>query len=117
MAPDCGFYAEQRPCLTYAAPGTARASARRPALQRAAARAYRERPTWRADPAERRRGARRSSPQAHEEIYAAVLRRERRMHVVILAASTPPAREPFAGGLESLTWHLVPRAAPTAAST
>ncbi|NHA66439.1 glycosyltransferase [Phycicoccus flavus] len=29
------------------------------------------------------------------------------MHVVILAASRHPVAEPFAGGLESLTWHLV----------
>jgi glycosyltransferase involved in cell wall biosynthesis len=29
------------------------------------------------------------------------------VHVVILAASRHPVAEPFAGGLESLTWHLV----------
>lgn len=29
------------------------------------------------------------------------------MHVVIIAAANHPLREPFAGGLESLTWHLV----------
>ena len=29
------------------------------------------------------------------------------MHVVVLAASKHPVAEPFAGGLESLTWHLV----------
>ncbi len=29
------------------------------------------------------------------------------MHVVIIAASRHPVAEPFAGGLESLTWHLV----------
>jgi glycosyltransferase involved in cell wall biosynthesis len=29
------------------------------------------------------------------------------VHVVILAASRHPIAEPFAGGLESLTWHLV----------
>lgn len=29
------------------------------------------------------------------------------MHVVIIAAANYPLREPFAGGLESLTWHLV----------
>ncbi|MBD3784920.1 MAG: glycosyltransferase [Micrococcales bacterium] len=29
------------------------------------------------------------------------------MHVVILAAARHPVAEPFAGGLESLTWHLV----------
>ena len=28
------------------------------------------------------------------------------MHVVMIAASRFPLREPFAGGLESLTWHL-----------
>jgi glycosyltransferase involved in cell wall biosynthesis len=29
------------------------------------------------------------------------------VHVVVLAASKHPIAEPFAGGLESLTWHLV----------
>ena len=29
------------------------------------------------------------------------------MHVVIIAAASNPLREPFAGGLESLTWELV----------
>ncbi|PKW26560.1 glycosyltransferase [Phycicoccus duodecadis] len=29
------------------------------------------------------------------------------MHIVILAAARHPIAEPFAGGLESLTWHLV----------
>jgi glycosyltransferase involved in cell wall biosynthesis len=29
------------------------------------------------------------------------------VHVVIVAAARYPVREPFAGGLESLTWHLV----------
>lgn len=29
------------------------------------------------------------------------------MHVVIIAAASHPLREPFAGGLESLTWELV----------
>lgn len=28
------------------------------------------------------------------------------MHVVIIASANHPLREPFAGGLESLTWHL-----------
>ena len=32
--------------------------------------------------------------------------RECRMHVVMIAAARFPLREPFAGGLESLTWHL-----------
>ena len=27
------------------------------------------------------------------------------MHVVILAAAKHPLKQPFAGGLESLTWH------------
>ena len=29
------------------------------------------------------------------------------MHVVIIASANHPLREPFAGGLESLTWRLV----------
>ena len=28
------------------------------------------------------------------------------MHVVMIAAARFPLKEPFAGGLESLTWHL-----------
>ena len=28
------------------------------------------------------------------------------MHVVIIASSRHPLRQPFAGGLESLTWAL-----------
>lgn len=68
-APDCGYYAEQRPCLTYATPGT---SSEEPSLAETIRRAYRERPSWRADPEDRRR-ERAMLAAAHEELYAAVL--------------------------------------------
>ncbi len=69
LAPDCGFYAEQRPCLTYATPGT---SSSAPTLAQALQVAYRDRPTWRAEP-EARRQERAMLASAHEELYAAVL--------------------------------------------
>ena len=70
MAPDCGFYGEQRPCLTYAASGPERLST----LTRRSTG-----PT----PTGRRRGltppsapSERIAPaRAHEEIYAEVLKR------------------------------------------
>ncbi len=68
-APDCGFYAEQRPCLTYAA---GPAPVRRASLQQAVLTAYRERPQWRADPAERR-AEREMLAEAHRSIYEQVL--------------------------------------------
>ena len=54
-APDCGFYAEQRPCLTYAGRAGPRAHGQ-PAAGRAA-RPTSSAPHWRADPAARRAGA------------------------------------------------------------
>lgn len=71
IAPDCGFYAEQRPCLTYAADPAPQRSA---SLQRAVRDAYSRRPHWRADPAERRR-ERNELAEAHRVIYADVLAR------------------------------------------
>ena len=72
LAPDCGYYAEQRPCVTYAVPGAGPASRGVPTLSTALRQVYEERPQWRADPfvrqAERRRLA-----DAHEAIYAEVL--------------------------------------------
>ena len=51
------------------------------------------------------------SRASHEQVYAAVLAAAARagcgVRVVILAAAKHPIAEPFAGGLESLTWHLV----------
>jgi hypothetical protein len=69
LAPDCGYYAEQRPCITYATTG--RGSSAR-SLTEALLVAYRERPSWRADP-EARRQERVRLARAHERIYAAVL--------------------------------------------
>jgi glycosyltransferase involved in cell wall biosynthesis len=73
-APDCGYYAEQRPCLSYA---TRRLEDR---LPRSRARplgevlraAHRDRPQWRADPLERHR-ERASIAALHEQVYANVL--------------------------------------------
>jgi hypothetical protein len=70
-APDCGFYAEQRPCLVYAA---GPAHARRASLQQAVLTAYRERPQWRAEPAERR-AEREMLAEAHRGIYEQALAR------------------------------------------
>ena len=105
LAPDCGYYAEQRPCVTYAVPGTATRNLEVPTLTAALLRLYRERPAWRADPGGAPGGTT-GLAQAHEAIYAASAGRERRMHVVMIAAARFPLKEPFAGGLESLTWHL-----------
>jgi hypothetical protein len=68
-APDCGFYAEQRPCLRYA---VGPASVRRASLQQAVLTAYRERPQWRADPGERR-AEREMLAEAHRRIYEQAL--------------------------------------------
>lgn len=68
-APDCGFYAEQRPCLSFPA-GPDRA--RREGLRCAVLTAHRDRPSWRADP-DRRRAERTFVARAHREIYEAVL--------------------------------------------
>ena len=74
LAPDCGFYADQRPCLLYSAPGSAgpRGEGAVPSLREALLRAYRDRPSWRADPDERRR-ERQAIARVHEQVYAAVL--------------------------------------------
>ena len=104
LAPDCGYYAEQRPCVTYAVPGTASAAGRAhadrgaaPGLRGAPGLACRSRcpPGGTTRPGASPRGDLRRSPG-----------RERRMHVVMIAASRFPLKEPFAGGLESLTWNL-----------
>ncbi len=73
-APDCGYYAEQRPCLSYATP---RPEDRLPGsravpLREALRTAYRESPQWRADPWERR-CERVHIARLHEQVYANVL--------------------------------------------
>jgi Glycosyltransferase Family 4 len=65
VAPDCGFYAQQGPCLTYAAGDAA-------SLTAAVAEAYRTRPAWRADPAARRR-QRSFIAATHAAVYRDVL--------------------------------------------
>jgi glycosyltransferase involved in cell wall biosynthesis len=72
VAPDCGYYAQQRPCLTYSAAGTR--TARAASLQGAVRTAYRDRPCWRAEPAARR-AERQMLARAHRDIYAEVLTR------------------------------------------
>lgn len=71
VAPDCGFYADQRPCLTYATPGT---DSTAPTLTEVLREAVRTRPRWRASPEERHL-ERIEIARAHEELYAAVLAR------------------------------------------
>lgn len=70
-APDCGFYADQRPCLTFPA---GPADARREGLQEAVLTAYEQRPHWRADPGQRR-AERERLARAHRELYEDVLSR------------------------------------------
>jgi glycosyltransferase involved in cell wall biosynthesis len=72
LAPDCGYYSEQRPCITYALPGTPEASPEVPTLTRALRHVHEQRPSWRADPVARK-AERQNLARAHEEIYAAVL--------------------------------------------
>ena len=71
-APDCGYYADQRPCLTYAAQGSGRVESGAPALGDVLRRAFVERPQWRADLGDRRR-ERAEIARVHEEVYSDVL--------------------------------------------
>jgi hypothetical protein len=74
VAPDCGYYAEQRPCILYGVPGSAptRTARSAPPLRDALLRAHRDRPAWRADPDERWR-ERLEISRVHEQVYAAAL--------------------------------------------
>jgi glycosyltransferase involved in cell wall biosynthesis len=65
VAPRCGFYAEQAPCLGYAEDDA-------DSLVAAVVEAYRRRPQWRAEPADRI-AQREAIAAAHERIYAGVL--------------------------------------------
>lgn len=69
IAPSCGFYAEQRPCLTYRHDETGLDAA---SLARAVQSAYARAPAPRADPA-RRREERRALAAAHRLLYARLL--------------------------------------------
>lgn len=69
LTSDCGYYAEQRPCLTYRLDehGLDEAS-----LADGVRRAHADRPTWQADPGDRA-AERAMLADAHRRIYAAVL--------------------------------------------
>lgn len=71
LASDCGFYAEQRPCLLYrlGPDGLDAAS-----LEAAVRTAYDKRPAWRAEP-EQRREERLAVARTHRAIYSRVLGR------------------------------------------
>ena len=71
-APDCGYYADQRECLTYAVPGSRRPGSPTAALEDALRWAFAERPQWRADPDERRR-ERAEIARVHEQVYSDVV--------------------------------------------
>ena len=71
LTSDCGFYAEQRPCLTFHL-GADGLDA--PGLEAGVRQAHAERPTWRATRAGRRR-EREAIAGAHRAIYAEVLAR------------------------------------------
>jgi glycosyltransferase involved in cell wall biosynthesis len=73
-APDCGYYADQRPCLSYAVPTVGDRQSRSLALPLGdvLSTAYRERPQWRADPDERRK-ERIEIARVHEAVYASAL--------------------------------------------
>jgi glycosyltransferase involved in cell wall biosynthesis len=69
LVSDCGYYADQRPCLTY------RTTTEGPdieSLGAAVRRAHTERPCWRASPI-RRRQEREAIATAHRRIYEGVL--------------------------------------------
>jgi len=69
IAPTCGYFAEQRPCLLYTHDeGTFDPDS----LRSAVLCAYRNRPAWRADPAQRK-AERALIAQAHLEVYRSVL--------------------------------------------
>jgi hypothetical protein len=69
IAPDCGYFADQRPCLTY---GHSERGLDRTSLQQAVRTAYERRPSWRADITERR-AERARIAAAHRAIYERLL--------------------------------------------
>ncbi|MDT7697512.1 MAG: hypothetical protein QOI75_6882 [Pseudonocardiales bacterium] len=69
-APDCGFYAQQRPCFEY---GHGDAGLDATSLATAVRRAYQQRPRWRAT-VEHRLAERRRVATAHYDLYSQVLR-------------------------------------------
>ncbi|MBA2464132.1 MAG: glycosyltransferase [Nocardioidaceae bacterium] len=69
LAPDCGYYRQQRPCLTY---HLDEHGLDVPSLEQAVVRAVSERPSWRAEPVARRR-ERIWIAESHRHLYAHVL--------------------------------------------
>ncbi|GHH36245.1 glycosyltransferase [Streptomyces candidus] len=69
-APSCGYYAQQRPCLSYGS--TQRDGLDEASLRAAVLEAHRARPAWRASPAERE-AERAAVAAAHRRIYAGLL--------------------------------------------
>ena len=104
VAPDCGYFADQGPVLTYAM-GEDRFDAdslrRRAAHGRAATRRPRRTST-------RARRQRDEVAAAHLDLYRR-LRTMRRLRICIIGSSRFPIREPFAGGLEAHTHALARR--------
>jgi hypothetical protein len=70
LAPTCGYFAQQRPCLTYRHDESGLDV---PSLQAAVRTAYEQRPQWRASLADRRQ-ERKELAAAHRGIYDAALR-------------------------------------------
>jgi hypothetical protein len=70
LAPSCGYYAEQRPCLTYQYDDDTLDA---PSLRAAVRFAYANRPRWQATPDERLRERDRIAA-AHRRLYAGLLR-------------------------------------------
>ncbi|HEY0934226.1 MAG TPA: glycosyltransferase [Trebonia sp.] len=69
VAPDCGYFAAQRPCLTY---GHDESGFDAASLQAAVLDAYQRRPHWQARPEERRR-ERTAIAAAHRDLYQQLL--------------------------------------------
>jgi glycosyltransferase involved in cell wall biosynthesis len=70
IAPDCGFYAEQQPCLSYSQ-NEQRLDA--DSLARAVTQAYHKRPVWRSTFTERQR-QRQDLASVHRDLYESLLR-------------------------------------------
>ncbi len=70
LAPSCGYYAEQRPCLSYRHDEN---GVDAPSLRAAVRLAYEQRPRWQADPAQRAK-ERIELAATHRRLYDAVLR-------------------------------------------
>jgi hypothetical protein len=69
IAPSCGFYAEQRPCLTY---GHDENHLDAQSLAKAVTEAYAQRPVWRADFQDRLQ-ERQALADAHRDLYLGLL--------------------------------------------